>query len=235
MKQRFRNFFESIANKAVKKALNEQNANLLNINENTKKIAYMQTAQYVLTNMQKAFSLNSNFELYDYIIDNIKIEGEIMEFGVYQGGSINYFADKLKKNTLYGFDSFEGLPEKWRTGFEKGAFDLNGNLPSVAGNVVLIKGWFKESLPVFLESNNILKVGLLHVDCDLYSSTKEILQLLANKIFKGTVIIFDEYFNYVGWQNGEFKAFQEFISENKLSYDYIAYNSNHEQVAIIIK
>jgi hypothetical protein len=235
MKQKIRNFLENIANKAVKKALNEKNVNLANINENTKKIAYMQTAEYVLANMQTAYSLNSNFELYDYILNNIKVDGEIMEFGVYQGSSIRYLADKLKKNTVYGFDSFEGLPEKWRTGFEKGAFNLNGNLPSVPSNVVLIKGWFNESLPVFLESNIILKVGLLHIDCDLYSSTKDILQILDNKIFKGTIIIFDEYFNYVGWQNGEFKAFQEFILERKLSYDYIAYNSNHEQVAIIIK
>lgn len=235
MKQKICNFFENIVSKAVNKVLNEQNHNLANINENIKKIAYMQTAEYVLENMQTAFSLNSNLELYDYIINNIKIEGEIMEFGVYQGNSISYLANKFKNKTLYGFDSFEGLPEKWRNGFEKGTFNLEGNLPSVPSNVLLIKGWFNESLPVFLESNSILKVGLLHVDCDLYSSTKDVLQILDDKIFKGTIIIFDEYFNYVGWKNGEYRAFQEFVSERKLSYDYIAYNSNHEQVAIIIK
>lgn len=235
MKQKLRNFIENIATKAVNKALIDQNVNLANIDENAKRIAYMQTAEYVLAKMQTAFSLNSNFELYDYIVNNIKIDGEIMEFGVYEGRSISYLADKFNKNILYGFDSFEGLPEKWRKGFEKGAFNLNGNLPTVPSNVLLIKGWFNESLPDFLESNSIFKIGLLHIDCDLYSSTKDIFQILSDKIFKGTVIIFDEYFNYVGWQNGEYKAFQEFISQRKLSYDYIAYNSNHEQVAIIIK
>jgi hypothetical protein len=235
MKQRIRNFLENIVSKAIKKALIEQSANMANINENTKRIAHMQTAEYVLANMQSACSLNSNFELYDYIANNIKIDGEILEFGVYQGGSISYLSNKFKNNTLYGFDSFEGLPERWRIGFDKGAFNLNGQLPSVPNNVVLIKGWFDESLPIFLEQNCILKVGLLHVDCDLYSSTKDIFRMLEDKIFTGTVIIFDEYFNYDGWQNGEFKAFQEFISDKKFTYDYIAFNSNHEQVALIIK
>lgn len=235
MKQRLRNFFENIVSKAIKKALIEQSANMANINENTKRIAHMQTAEYVLANMQSACSLNSNFELYDYIANNIKIDGEILEFGVYQGCSISYLSNKFKNNTLYGFDSFEGLPERWRIGFDKGAFNLNGQLPSVPNNVVLIKGWFDESLPIFLEENCIMKVGLLHVDCDLYSSTKDIFKMLEDKISKGTVIIFDEYFNYDGWQNGEFKAFQEFISDKKFTYDYIAFNSNHEQVALIIK
>ena len=55
---------------------------------------------------------------------------------------------------------------------------------------------------------------------------------LENKIQKGTVILFDEYFNYPGWQRGEFKAFQEFIKRTKKSYKYLTYNNNGEQVAI---
>ena len=47
-------------------------------------------------------------------------------------------------------------------------------------------------------------------------------------------IVFDEYFNYPDWENGEFKAFQEFISESGLKYNYISYNRNHQQCAVKI-
>lgn len=40
----------------------------------------------------------------------------------------------------------------------------------------------------------------------------------------GSVIIFNEYFNYPGWQYGEYKAFQEFIEDRKLNYEYLCYN-----------
>lgn len=83
---------------------------------------------------------------------------------------------------------------------------------------------------------NILKIlFFLHIDCDLYSSTKVVFDFLKNQIVKGTVIVFDEYFNYPGWQNGEFKAFKEFVIQNNVEYEYLTYNRYHEQVAVIIK
>jgi hypothetical protein len=51
---------------------------------------------------------------------------------------------------------------------------------------------------------------------------------------EGTVIVFDEYFNYPGWENHEFKAFQEFVEQTNLKYEYLAYNRRHEQVAVKI-
>ena len=53
-----------------------------------------------------------------------------LEFGVASGRTINYIS-KFTTDTVYGFDSFEGLPEKWRDGFDKGAFSSNGNMPNV--------------------------------------------------------------------------------------------------------
>jgi len=70
-----------------------------------------------------------------------------MEFAVYQARTLNYLAAKTSQ-TLYGFDSFEGLTEFWRDGIGKGAFALDG-LPKVRPNVVLVKGWFDERLPKF--------------------------------------------------------------------------------------
>jgi hypothetical protein len=48
----------------------------------------------------------------------------------------------------------------------------------------------------------------------------------------GTVIIFDEYMNYPGWQLDEFRAWQEFVAQHKIRYEYIGRVSRHQKVAI---
>ena len=77
---------------------------------------------------------------------------------------------------FYGFDSFEGLPEDWRTEGDRKNFDRKGKLAPVHfPNIRLVKGWFNETIPKFKESviDSIKnqKVAFLHIDCDIYSST----------------------------------------------------------------
>jgi hypothetical protein len=74
----------------------------------------------------------------------------------------------------------------------------------------------------------------LHIDSDLYSSAKTIFKNLGHLIKSGTIIVFDEYFNYPGWERNEYKAFSEFIDENKKRYEYLGYVGIHSQVAVKI-
>ena len=173
----------------------------------------------------------SREQLLRYAASQTILNGLILEFGVYKGISITILADVLKDKTLYGFDSFEGLPETWRPGFEKGVFALN-SLPLVPSNVSLVKGLFEETLPQFLKEHQG-PVAFLHVDCDLYSSARCVLSALADRIVPGTIILFDEFYNYVGWEHGEYKAFSEFIASTGKSFSYLGYGQ--EQVAVIIK
>lgn len=156
-----------------------------------------------------------------------------MEFGVFSGRSINLIAQTVGARTsVYGFDSFEGLPEDWRGSFKKGAFAVP-NLPEVRQNVELIKGWFDQTLPRFKsERMTGKKTNFLHVDCDLYSSTKTIFDTLIDNIADDCVIIFDEYFNYPGWQDHEVKAFKEFAAATGYTYEYIGCVPTHQQVAV---
>jgi hypothetical protein len=139
----------------------------------------------------------------------------------------------MPERTIFGFDSFEGLPEDWRGPFSSGVFSRGGQLPVVPANVHLVKGWFDEVLPGFAAAH-LGPAALLHVDCDLYSSTKCIFRELGDRIHPGTVIVFDEYFDYPGWEEHEHRAFAEFVAASGLGYRYIAYNRLHEQVAVVI-
>ena len=179
-----------------------------------------------------------------YVFDTLKLKHNPdtlwLEFGVYTGNTINYIS-KFTNNKVYGFDSFEGLPEKWRDGFNKGTFNLNGTLPRVNSNVELVKGWFNETLENFIKIQN-KKVSFIHIDADLYSSTKYILTVLKDYIDKDCIIIFDELVNYPGFDGdtGELKAFYEFITENIVDYEWIGMDGiinnmkGRQNVAVII-
>ena len=176
-------------------------------------------------------------ELFKFALDNVTVpDGLYAEFGVYKGDSINRLARLRPHQVFHGFDSFEGLPESWTLGARTGSFSVGGRFPAVHDNVVLVKGFFEQSLPDFLSTCDKKAAAFMHIDCDLYSATKTVLERLAPLLVEGTIIVFDEYFNYPGWQQGEFKAFAEFIdSQERFGYDYIGYIRNGGQVAVRLK
>jgi len=195
-------------------------------------ISLNSTAEYVNKNLAKATSFPSKFELLTSALSKArKDDGLHCEFGVFNGGTINHIAG-IVKTPVYGFDSFEGLPEGWNS-LDKGHFAV-AQLPQVPPHVTLIKGWFNDTLPKFV-AEHPGNATFLHIDCDLYSSTKFVFETLARQIVPGTVIAFDEYFNYPNWEQGEYLAFQEFIKSSGLGYEYIGYNRFNEQVAVIIR
>ncbi|HEY4832271.1 MAG TPA: TylF/MycF/NovP-related O-methyltransferase, partial [Waddliaceae bacterium] len=141
---------------------------------------------------------------------------------------------------IFGFDSFEGLPETWdRADSEvpQGTFAMrNDQLPIVLHNVRLVKGLFKNTLPKFKQTTlKNAPIAFLHIDVDIYSSTKDVLDNLQDHIVPGTIIVFDEFYNYEGYDRNEFKAFHEFLKKCKRKANYIAYNQYFEQVAIRIE
>ena len=226
--------FKEVANhhQLLSNAINFYNSQRLS--NHLVRLAGMQTADFIVSNMNKVKSFDTKESYMQYVLSHIgSRSGEILEFGVFEGNSINFISATLPDKVIYGFDSFEGLPEDWRYDCQKGAFNANNNLPPVNENVRLVKGWFNETLPEFVKEHPE-PCAFIHVDCDLYSSTKTIFHELKNQIVSGTVIAFDEYFNYPGWQQYEYKAFMEFVAENDIEFEYIA-RTEHEQVAVKIK
>jgi len=173
----------------------------------------------------------SNIQAFKIGIDAAVTDGLVMEFGVWLGTSIRQISG-LVDQVVHGFDSFEGLPEQWHHE-PKGSYSAKGVLPSVPDNVTLYAGWFEDTLPEFLK-NNIGNVRFMNIDCDTYGSTKTVLDLLADRIVPGTVIIFDEYIGNEHWREDEFKAFQEAVNRYNWGYEYICFSFSTKQVGIRI-
>lgn len=193
--------------------------------------AGIDSARYAVARMASARRFPNAGSLQDYAVACAPASGMVLEFGVFSGKSINRIARQVPGRRVYGFDAFEGLPETWRPGFAQGAFK-RADPPAVADNVELVIGWFDSTLPAFIASHPNEDLALLHVDCDLYSSTKAIFTFLADRIVPGTIIVFDEYFNYPEWRLHEYRAFRELRLERSIAYDYIGLVPSHQQVAV---
>ena len=193
----------------------------------------MSSVEFEHDHLSNATGFKGRTDLLRWTVDQIKgSDGLFLEFGVYKGDSINQLADLKPDVVWHGFDSFVGLPEDWTLGAKAGAFDVRGKLPPVRSNVRLIPGFYDRTLDAFVARHRGEKVAFLHIDCDLYSSTKTVLNALKDMLVPGTIILFDELINYTGWQDQEYRAFMEYVAENDGSFEYIGYVRTSCRVAV---
>jgi predicted O-methyltransferase YrrM len=188
------------------------------------------SAAFALQHMPKAQRFWHPHETLRFALGNVKGTGLALEFGVAAGTTLTIIAEALSEEMrVVGFDTFEGLPEDWRTDFPAGEF-AQESLPEVPG-AELIAGLFEDTLPGFLAGCDDA-VGFLHLDADLYSSTKTVLDLIGDRLRPGAVIVFDEFFNFPGWQEHEHRAWSEFVASSGRSFSYLAYTGSNEQVVV---
>ncbi len=186
--------------------------------------------------LKDAVSFKSRPKIHRWALQQVpESDGLFLEFGVRKGDSINRLAGMRPEVQFYGFDSFYGLPEAWGAMGKAGVMSVQGRVPHVRPNVSIVKGLFEDTLPAFLAQHPGKSVSFVNIDCDLYSSTRTVLRHLAPRMRAGTVIVFDELYNYPGWQECEYKAFMEFVAENGVAFDYIGYVMVDRQIAVRIR
>lgn len=99
-----------------------------------------------------------------------------LALGVYRGRSLELIARLVAPREVVGFDTFEGLPADWSGHrLRRGHYSIRG------------------SLPRFLAERAVEQVAFMHVDCDLYGSTKDAFAALGGLLAPGAVVVFDEY------------------------------------------
>jgi O-methyltransferase len=162
------------------------------------------------------------------------LEGDYLEFGVWKGRAFAAACYLARKRGLsmnfYGFDSFCGLPDNQELDssghqmFQGGGYNCSeseflDNVRRTGADmkrVIVVPGWFGESL----RSDNprlgqLRKAALVWVDCDLYSSTCEVLNFITPYIQYGTLILIDGWFSHrADPNNGYQRAFREWLQRN---------------------
>jgi hypothetical protein len=166
-----------------------------------------------------------------HAVGAVEVPGMALEFGVATGTTLRLIAEHHSGGPVFGFDSFEGLPEPWRPGFGTGAFAQEA-LPEVAG-VELVVGLFDDVLPGFLDAHPG-PVSFLHLDADLYSSTTTVLEQLGPRLVPGSVVLFDEYYNFPDWPEHEFRAWAEHVERTGVEWSYLGLTLDDEQVSLRI-
>ncbi len=182
----------------------------------------------------------SLFQAVNYIYKN-KIEGDIVECGVFRGGSAMMIAysmmhfETLEKKKLWLYDTFDGManPSKFDTNIlnQNAIVELNKNKKSENKKDI----WAYSTLDYVKQNmsrtginlNNVIyvkglveetllnkhpkKISLLRLDTDFYESTKAELEKLYPCLQEGGVIIIDDYGHWKGCK----KAVDEFFSNKE--------------------
>jgi Flp pilus assembly protein TadD/predicted O-methyltransferase YrrM len=156
-----------------------------------------------------------------FAIEEASLTGAVLELGVRYGTSTRWIAERAG-GTVHAFDSFEGLPEAWHV-LPAGAYSTHGVVPALPANVEVHVGLFDRTLPAFA-AGMAGPVRFMNVDCDLYSSTKCVLDALADRVVPGTVIVFDEYLVNDAWKEDELKAWKEAVAARGWRYEYLAFS-----------
>lgn len=169
-------------------------------------------------------------ELIDIMSKYMPENSILFEGGTFQGKTLNQIiqmSELIGKpfSEVYSLDSFEGLPAEDPTvpnnnkEWPEGAFNVKKdfNLKTTEEcmdfvrsrvsrkDINLIPGWFENTLTKDLADKLKGKIGYLHVDCDIYRSTMDILKWAYGyrTLAKDCIIRFDDWHNYMEWHMGQ--------------------------------
>jgi len=138
---------------------------------------------------------------------------------------------------FYAFDTFLGMPEndEGHYVFQQGSFygelsDVKQKISQLKHNerVKYFKGEFKQIIKnQQAEINELDKVAIANIDCDLYVSTRDALEIIKDKLQQGTILLMDDWHQFNAEKSsGQRKAVHEFLENNQHIHleDYIIYS-----------
>lgn len=194
----------------------------------------------------------SEYELLAYtLLTNTLDSGLILEFGVAHGYSANLTGHFLKKSqTLNAFDTFEGLPEDRKEHMSNGTLAVNGTLaangtlaepgakpPPIGRNIKLHKGLFNETIPLFLAQHPYTRLTFANIDCDLYTSTIDVLNLLYGRLQRGSILHFHDVVFALPEQNPgeELMALHTVVNRfhNFIRFDFLNVTGTFQKAAVL--
>ena len=174
--------------------------------------------------------------LYQSVIDQEalnRVPMHYLEFGVYRGDSLRLWLTKIlhPNSRFVGFDTFTGLPERWRPTEPAGHFNANGAIPDIKDSRCSFEvGLFQDTLPAFVTRTDLSGRLVVNLDADMFTSTLFVLTTLAPYFKSGDLIFFDEF----SCPLDEFRAFEEFVRSFRVKYEVLAAIYGYTRVCIKI-
>jgi len=156
---------------------------------------------------------NEAYQVYRAVQNTLKIEGDIVEVGCFEGGSTKLIALAKGSRSFHVFDTFEGLtdvtPEDGKTEFYKNqmtsSYDAVSKYLKDFPNVFIYKGLFPDTSGPIQDR----KFSFVHLDVDLYKGTQDSLEFFYPRMNKGAILICHDYI----YQQGVRNAFDEFFAD----------------------
>lgn len=138
-----------------------------------------------------------NLIMYSQRAARLDANAYFCEFGVYKGGSLETLAIFNPERSIFGIDSFEGLPESTKHDFHvEGEFSdvdrmaIIGYFKTLYPNVRMLKGFSPDVFKYFDEHS---RFAFVHVDVDMYSSVQQANDFFYPRLVDGGIMIYDDY------------------------------------------
>ena len=152
------------------------------------------------------------YQLFMAVKKTEKVKGDIVEVGVYTGGSARIICEAMGNRVLHLFDTFEGIPQVQEIDSKKFAIGMfSASIESVKDylkkyrNVHFYRGLFPDTAEPIKDK----KFSLVNLDVDTYESTLNCLKFFYPRMSLGGVLVSHDYNSAKGVR----KAFDEFFSD----------------------
>jgi O-methyltransferase len=158
---------------------------------------------------------------------------DFWEFGVFRGDSLLWWLRNLThpESRFVGFDTFTGLPERWRPTEPAGWFNAHGELPETKDPRCRFEvGLFQDTLPDLVRRHDFSRRLVIHLDADLFTATLFVLTSLARSFKPGDIVFFDNFI----CQLDEFRAFEEFVQSFRVRYEVLGAVGEYTRVCVKI-
>jgi len=163
---------------------------------------------------------------------------------MYQAIASSTFGPKeYRSRHMWAFDSFAGLPasedprdahQYWRPGTYRTTKETFLDACAKAGisssQFSIIEGFYNESLKNLTSDQQtaLTEIAIAYIDCDLYTSTCDVLRFLAPRLKNGMLLCFDDYYCMSPrGPSGERLAFMEFEQSHLQKFRFVEYFRYH--------
>ncbi len=137
---------------------------------------------------------------YQYLKQTMELDGDVAEFGVFQGGSACFFALTMQKlgfdeKLLFLYDTFEGIPQSSAldlvevNDFSGTSLERVQSLLSDFDNVRFVPGDVMQTFRASSEG----PFSLVHIDCDQFAVTQFLCEQVYPRMVPGGIMMFQNY------------------------------------------